>query len=96
MRTGQTPHSIEVQIERIVLHGYPDGLRREIGPLVEQRLAQLAGATPGATPGGSRDDSAHFTGGPLPQTTASRIADGIAEQVWTRIRPHSEGTNHHG
>lgn len=91
MTARQAPPTIEIEIGRIVLHGYPDGLRREIGPLIERRLGHLAGSGT-ATP----EDPGRPAGDRHPPTTASRIADGIADQVWTRIRSHAEEATHRG
>lgn len=95
MTGRQAPPTIEIEIEigRIVLHGYPDRLPREIGPLVEQRLAHLVDSlSVTSTPG----DPGHPAEDRHPPTTASRIAAGIADQVWAQVRSHAEGMTRDG
>jgi hypothetical protein len=62
----------EIHIDELVLHGVPPELARDLGPLVEARLAELAG---GADPEGP----AH------PARTPADLAGHIAQTVWQRI-----------
>jgi hypothetical protein len=80
---------IDVQIDHLVLRGVPAELAQGIGPLVEQRLSELATAdrrgdeSPGwatATPRRSQ-----------PVTDRDGLAAHIARDVWASARTHIQG-----
>jgi hypothetical protein len=80
---------IDVQIDHLVLRGVPAELAQGIGPLVEQRLSELATAdrrgdeSPGwaaATPRRSQ-----------PVTDRDGLAAHIARDVWASARAHIQG-----
>ena len=77
---------IEVHIDRLVLRGVPAELAEGLGPLVEQRLAELATAD-------RRGEDAPLQ--PAPRTRNERpahdretLAARIARDVWASAKPH--------
>ena len=80
---------IDVQIDRLVLRGVPAELTRGIGPLVEQRLSELATAD-------RRGDEAPGWAAPTPRrsqpvTDRDGLAAHIARDVWASARTYLPG-----
>ena len=77
---------IEVHIDRLVLRGVPAEFAEGLGPLIEQRLSELATAD-------RRGDAAPLQ--PEPRTRRERpaadretLATRVARDVWAAAKPH--------
>jgi hypothetical protein len=73
---------LELRIDEIVVHGFPAAMSRGLGPLVEERLAQLAGA--GEHPAAS-------VGRHRPVQDQAGLAGLVADRIWSEAR-HASGT----
>ena len=79
---------IDIDIERLVLRGVPAELAHDIGPLVSERLSQLATAD-------RRGDAAPRWAAAPRHPSAVTDREGLAAQVardtWASVREHVRG-----
>jgi hypothetical protein len=78
---------IEVHIDRVVLRGVPGELAEDLGPLIAQRLSELATADRRGdeAPGSATARREH------PLTDREGLAAQVARETWAAARVHVRG-----
>jgi hypothetical protein len=83
---------IVIEIDELVLHGFPPGERYRIGEAVQEELARIVGerGLPGMWAGGAatRLDAGEFSAADRRSTT---IGTGAAEAVYHAVITHMQG-----
>ncbi|GAA4697076.1 hypothetical protein [Phytohabitans rumicis] len=69
--------TVEVHIERLVLHGFPDGDGAAIAAALRDRLGELLAGVPPSWTNRSHVDGGSVTTGPSARETGERVAAAV-------------------